>query len=718
MRLSKQILLIAVIPALMAVLIEGTFFAYEATTTLQDEAEGKLEAVDETRREEFVHYLDSIRTDLTLYATSLTTKAALEEFSEAWIALGSNQLKTLQQLYITDNPNPTGEKEKLDAAPDGSLYSDAHARYHPDYRRFQQLRGYYDVFIFNDRGDLIYSVFKELDYATNMNTGQWKDTDLANAFRAAMKKTDPSDHSFFDFRPYGPSYDAPASFISAPIVIDGRTQGALVFQMPVDRINGILSSRTGLGRTGETVVVGEDFLARNDTALATESILVRKLDNEATRAAVRGEKGFSRIKIDDVEYLAHFAPVEFLGTRYAFTAFEQTEEIFEPVMQLLVHLAIVGIAIGVVVCAAGVYFGRRLARPIEEVTKVQSELAGGNLEAEVPQYRSPPEVGALCKAMENFKQETREAERYRAEQEQLRVDTQRQQRRVLLGLADGFEGTVAGVIETLSSSSTELSATTNEVSGIANRTAGKSNTVRDAAVDAGKDIASVTDSVGEVNNAVEEVASKVGETSILTNEAARLAADAARNVASLNEASAKINQIVDLIADIAEQTNLLALNATIEAARAGDAGKGFAVVANEVKSLATQTHNATADIGGQVAGMLSEIEASTKAVSTIAEAVDKTNTTMTSIAGAVEEQAATTGEVSRAAQAARQKLDRVISEIESVAEDATSTGSATEELQAATEEMSRNSTVLMQETESFIRKIREDDGAQADAQPA
>ncbi len=50
-----------------------------------------------------------------------------------------------------------------------------------------QERGYYDIFLFDTDGDLVYTVFEELDYATNVMNRKYKDTDLGNAFRAAMK---------------------------------------------------------------------------------------------------------------------------------------------------------------------------------------------------------------------------------------------------------------------------------------------------------------------------------------------------------------------------------------------------------------------------------------------------------------------------------------------------------------------------------------------------
>lgn len=64
----------------------------------------------------------------------------------------------------------------------------------------------------------------------------------------------------------------------------------------------------------------------------------------------------------------------------------------------------------------------------------------------------------------------------------------------------------------------------------------------------------------------------------------------------MNEENQKIESIVSSIVGIAEQTNLLSLNASIEAARAGEHGRGFAVVSNEIRKLAQNSHNASAEI--------------------------------------------------------------------------------------------------------------------------
>jgi len=121
----------------------------------------------------------------------------------------------LQASYITLNQYPTGEKDKLDMAAGNEEYHQIHLKYHPKYRDILYDRNYYDIFMLDLEGNLIYSVYKELDYATNFasdGNGKWKNSGLGEAFVASM--ANPDTISVIDWKPYGPSYGALASFLS------------------------------------------------------------------------------------------------------------------------------------------------------------------------------------------------------------------------------------------------------------------------------------------------------------------------------------------------------------------------------------------------------------------------------------------------------------------------------------------------------------------------
>jgi methyl-accepting chemotaxis protein len=132
-----------------------------------------------------------------------------------------------------------------------------------------------------------------------------------------------------------------------------------------------------------------------------------------------------------------------------------------------------------------------------------------------------------------------------------------------------------------------------------------------------------------------------------TANAVKSAGSAQQSVDLLGGAAVEINKIIDVIVEIAEQTKLLALNATIEAARAGDAGKGFAVVAGEVKELAKQTNDATADIRKKIAIMHSSTDNTIHEITQISGVINSVDEIVSTIASAVEEQSATTKDISK-----------------------------------------------------------------------
>jgi hypothetical protein len=175
----------------------------------------------------------------------------------------------MQHAYISKNPNETGKKHLLDFANDGSAYAKIHSIYHPIIRNFLLTFGYYDIFLIDsETGHIVYSVFKEVDYTTSLLTGPYKNTNFAQVFREARSAPDKDFIKLVDFESYDPSYTAPASFIATSIY-DGDTKiGVLVFQMPIDKINSIMTGdkkwkEDGLGDSGETYLVGDDYKMRS-----------------------------------------------------------------------------------------------------------------------------------------------------------------------------------------------------------------------------------------------------------------------------------------------------------------------------------------------------------------------------------------------------------------------------------------------------------------------
>ncbi|MDF1764244.1 MAG: hypothetical protein P1U57_12620, partial [Oleibacter sp.] len=181
----------------------------------------------------------------------------------------------LQTAYIASNPFPLGEKHNLLASNNSNSYDKLHASIHPYLKSFLNEFGYYDIFLVEpENGNVVYTVFKEIDYATSLIHGPFANSGLGHVFRKAMESKENT--SFVDFAPYLPSYHMPASFISEKIIKKGKVVGVLIFQMPVNTINNIMNNTLdwqslGLGMSGETYLVGEDLLMRSESRFVLEN---------------------------------------------------------------------------------------------------------------------------------------------------------------------------------------------------------------------------------------------------------------------------------------------------------------------------------------------------------------------------------------------------------------------------------------------------------------
>ena len=287
----------------------------------------------------------------------------------------------MQYLYISSNSNPLGSKDALDAASDGSAYSKLHARVHPIIRNYLKKFGYYDIFLVEPRnGDIVYSVFKELDFSTSLLTGPYAKTNFGRCFKLALEagKNGQADAvAMVDYECYLPSYEAPAGFIASPVMDNGQLLGVAMFQMPIDRLNAIMAERAGMGKTGETYLVGPDKLMRSDSFLDPKHHAVKAsfadpakgaVDTEAARLALSGQTG-EKIIIDynGNPVLSAYAPIKLGSMTWALLAEIDEAEAFAAVTSLEYLMAIIAIVGIVGIVAVALLIGRSISKPINTV---------------------------------------------------------------------------------------------------------------------------------------------------------------------------------------------------------------------------------------------------------------------------------------------------------------------------------------------------------------
>ncbi len=274
--------------------------------------------------------------------------------------------------------------------------------------------------------------------------------------------------------------------------------------------------------------------------------------------------------------------------------------------------------------------------------------------------------------------------------------------------ADAFERDIQGVVSQVAAAATQMEASARTMAANAEETSMQSTTVAAAAEEATVNIQTVAAAAEELSSSIAEIGRQVSHSAAIASSAMDEATRTNDMVQSLAEAAGRIGQVVKLINDIASQTNLLALNATIEAARAGDAGKGFAVVANEVKSLANQTAKATDEIATQIAAVQNATRDAVGAIGGIASTIGQINDISGGIAAAVEEQGAATQEIARNVQQAAMGTQEVTGTIARVSAAAFETGNAARDVLGSAESLTRNSAILNEQVDKFVREIRQD----------
>ena len=367
----------------------------------------------------------------------------------------------------------------------------------------------------------------------------------------------------------------------------------------------------------------------------------------------------------------------------------------------------IGLVVALILIGTSVFSYFTIARPMRSLTRAMNELAGGNFSVVLPGLGRKDEVGDVAGAVEKFKlvseQKAREEADVKAAQDRIAAERRKTE---MMKLASEFESAVGGIVQAVSTASTQLEASAGTLTAAASHAQEMATTVSAASEEASTNVQSVASATEELSSSVNEISRQVQESARMASEAVGQARTTTGRVGELSAAASRIGDVVELINTIAGQTNLLALNATIEAARAGDAGRGFAVVASEVKALAEQTAKATGEIGQQIGSIQAATEESVSAIKTISGSIERLSEISSAIAAAIEEQGAATQEISRNIQQAAQGTQQVSSNIVDVQRGASETGSASSQVLSAAQSLSGESEHLKEKVARFLSTVR------------
>ena len=609
--MKKLLIVSMLLTGLLPLLAVASLSAFQAAKLFELEAQNRLEGVLQGRKVHIEDFLSNLllmsesmaKNTVTVKSMATFTRQfnklnfdKLEETPESakadllgfyqnelrakfQAAHASEQLNDLEQLvpktesgvfaqwsFIAKNPHPLGEKEKLMVSKAKSSYNQVHKKYHPFFSNFQRQFGLYDMFLIDAMSrTVVYSVFKEIDFGQSLAAGPLRESGLGKMVDRIVAQPE-GGTVFQDMQHYGPSYNAPVSFIGSPIVDKkGRLIGVLAIQVPSARISELSSVEIGMGETGRSLLVGTDDLLRATPRFEEGQVVLRKqVDLESVQLARAGQRGVVGESDGEKNLITAFAPIDVPGFDWVLLLQMDESEVLAGSYALLKTSMLLVLLGAVLILMTALFVGKVIFRRIggdpSEIFAVAESISQGDLSPEPADSEREGAYAALV----------------------------------------NMRTTLGEIIHEVSSISDEVCKGAEELSsgnqGLSTRTVSQAT-----------DLQSTATSMEQINSTVRQNATHADAARGLAQTAlaratkgGELASKTVGAMEDINQSSSKIVNIISVIDAIAFQTNLLALNAAVEAARAGEQGKGFAVVANEVRQLAGRSATAAKEIKGLI----------------------------------------------------------------------------------------------------------------------
>ncbi|MFJ4223598.1 adenylate/guanylate cyclase domain-containing protein [Microbacterium sp. NPDC089695] len=475
--IQSKLLIMLLAVSLASSVIVGTIGFLNGRQSLHDAAIDQLITIRSMRAAEITTAIDAVKRDASLHSRNLSAQTLSTTINEGYAELEQGEsdpaeraaletyyadvfipeLETrtgdsygdeafiptsvagqhLQAAFTTQNQDFDGDYDLLldDNDPgDGSAYAAASDRYGDYFSRLVREAGYEDALLMNLDGDIVFSAYKGVELGSNLSTGPYRDTMLADAYAEAIATNSVSTVILTDFERWVPSLGVPTMWVISPVGNDSRVTGAMAFQVSIDTINDLTTGNEGwkdqgLGDTGEVYLVGRDDLMRSNSRILIEdpeeyekravnggiapsiaaravevegTVLLQPVDTKAVQDAQAGESGTTTGR----DYLGGdsvtaYAPLEIEGLDWVIIARIDSAEAFAPVTEFTrtVLLSLLGILLGVSLLS--LLLAQVFTRPVHRLVGAVHRVAEGDLDVQVPQG-SRDEFGDLGSAFNDM----------------------------------------------------------------------------------------------------------------------------------------------------------------------------------------------------------------------------------------------------------------------------------------------------------------------------
>ncbi|HLI25815.1 MAG TPA: adenylate/guanylate cyclase domain-containing protein [Chloroflexota bacterium] len=348
--------------------------------------------------------------------------------------------RLLQAQYLLAT-GPAASGAAVASAAELGAYTAVHARYQPFFYNLAEQLGLHDVYLIDaETLFVVYALRKEPDFAADLRDGPWRETALARLAAALAASDDLDAVAIADFTAYPPALGEPSLFLGTPLD-DGRERvGILVAELSVVELDRLVTGnyqwrRDGLGATGETYLVGSDFLMRSNSRFLIEdpagyaqrlrqrgvpertveriqrlgtTILEQRVDTPAVRAALAGQTA-TRVGPDyhGAASLASFAPLALPDLHWALIAEIDADEALAPIRALLWRIAALALVIAGALALAALWLARAFVQPIQALTCGAERVAAGQLDTRV-RVTTGDELATLAEAFNHMVRAIRE----------------------------------------------------------------------------------------------------------------------------------------------------------------------------------------------------------------------------------------------------------------------------------------------------------------------